>query len=138
MIDSDRSFIIFTALAASRYGPDYGLPMMAHKNNEAQKRYWLGAERLVQRLVEKCEVTVAEAETDGSRVICGYVIGEDSAIVHYTLTRRRFMRMGVAKDLLEPWLSHGQQVLYSFRPTIRAPMPENWMYDPFCAWKWFK
>lgn len=113
---------------------------MAHKDNDSQKRYWLGAERLIQRLVERCEVTVAEAETtDGSKVICGYVIGEDSAIIHYVLTRRRFMRMGVARDLLEPWLSHGQQVLYSFRPTVKGlPIPKNWKYDPFCAWKWFK
>lgn len=134
--ESDFSFIIFCVLASNRYAPD-GIAMGANRDKEAQRRYWIGAERLVQRLVERCEVRVAEAEADGSKVICGFTISEGDQVLHYVLTRRRFMKMGVATDLLKPFM-HGRQVLYSFRPSTRGlKIPDNFKFDPFVAWRHF-
>lgn len=113
--------------------------MGANKNKDAQKRQWLGGERVIHRLIEKCEVTIAEAETDGSKIIVGFAIGESDSILHYVVTRRKMMRMGVATDLLQPWLVHGKRVLYSHRPSIRnLPIPINWEWDPYCYLKWLK
>lgn len=113
--------------------------MQAHKDNEAHRRYWMGCERLVQRLVESCDVTVAEAETEGSKVICGWMCHEQDVILHYVLTRRRFQKMGVAKDLLEPFTEASGNVYYSFVPTVRGlVLPDTWKYDPYTALKWLK
>lgn len=110
--------------------------MGAHRDTDAQKRYWLGHERLAQRLVEKCDVTVAEAHTGENKVIVGYVIHEGDSIVHYVLTRRKFQKMGVCRDLLSPFM-HGGQVLYSHRPSVKGlKIPDGWKYDPYVALKW--
>lgn len=112
--------------------------MKADKDNEALKRYWLGCERLVHKLVEKCDIEVAEADSGDSKVIVGYTVGESDAVLHYVLTRRKMMRMGVARDLLQPFLA-GHRVLYSFRPAARGlKVPPQFQYDPYCALKWLK
>ena len=135
MIESDTSFVIYSWLASHRSSPD-GLAMKAHCDKEAHKRYWLGQERVAQRLVERCTVTIAEAEIDGTPVIVGYVVGEPNLeipVLHYVLTRRKMFRLGAATDLLMPYLE-ADRVLYSHRPSTRGlPIPENWAYDPYTA-----
>ena len=137
--DGDSDFVISTMLLANRYSPD-SLAMQVHKDKEAQKRYWVGCERLVQRLVEKTEVRVAEAiGPEGTKLIVGWVMGESDVICHYILSRRSFQKMGIAKDLLTPFLQAEGQVLYSFRPATKGiKIPEGWKYDSYCAWKWMK
>lgn len=132
--------MIYSFLASHRHSPD-GLAMRAHMDKESHKRYWVGQERMAQRLVETCTTTVAEAEIDGTPVIVGYVIGEPDLkvpVLHYVLTRRKTFRMGVARDLLTPY-TDSDRVLYSHRPSIRGlPIPETWSFDPYTALRHFK
>jgi hypothetical protein len=135
--DADRDFVIYTFLASSRYSPD-AIAMGAHRDEDARRRHWLGAERLIQRLVDKTEITVAEAISDGSRIIVGWACGESDAVLHYILTRRKFQRMGVATDLINPWM-HGKTVYYSFRPSVRGlEVPKSFKYDPYACLKWME
>lgn len=135
--ETDRNFIIYSWCASARSGPD-GLVSRAHTDKLAAQHFWLYCEKISQKLVEVCDVTIAEAEVDGARVIVGYLVSEGDNVVHYCLTRRKFQKMGVAKDLLSPMLDR-DDVLYSQRPSTKGlPIPESWRYDPWQMLKHFK
>jgi hypothetical protein len=105
-----------------------------HVDKLAAQNHWLFVEKIAQRLVETCDVTVAEAEVDGAKIIVGYLISEGDDVLHYVLTRRKFQRMGVARDLLAQF--DGVDVSYSIRPSTKGlPIPDNWRYVP---WHWLK
>lgn len=115
--------------------------MRAHADKEANRRLWLGEERIAHRLVQECTTTVAEMVVDGASLIVGYIVGEPDAevpCIHYVLTRRKCMRLGVCRDLLQPYLEN-DRVAYSRRPSIRnLPIPEHWQYDPYRAYAHLK
>ena len=134
---SDKDFVCFSYNASTRFGP-IGLRMGAHKDKDAAKRHWLMAQRIIDRLLEKCQCTVAEAIVDDVPVICGYVIGEEDVILHYVLTRRSMFRQGVASDLLTPWLQSATPTVYSHLPSVKGlQIPEGWIYDAGAWLKWF-
>ena len=131
--ETDKNFIVYSICASSKSSPD-GLVARAPSEKLAAQSHWLYVEKIAQKLVETCDVTVAEAEVDGSKVIVGYVIYEGDNVVHYVLTRRKFQKMGIAKDLLAPF--EGKEVSYSLRPSTKGlPIPESWRYVP---WHWLK
>jgi hypothetical protein len=134
--ETDRNFIIYAWCASAKSGPD-GLVARAPSEKLAAQHYWLFCEKLSQKLVDTCDVTVAEADLDGSKVIVGYLVSEGDDVVHYCLTRRKFQRMGVAKDLLSPFMD--REVAYSQRPSTKGlPIPDGWRYDPYQWLKHFK
>ena len=139
MFELDRDFVVHAWLESYKRSPP-SMAMGAHRRDvEIQRRYWAGHERIVHKLLDHCQTTVAEAIGDnGVPVIVGFMCAEpDENIIHYVLTRRGFQRMGVATDLMLPFAGR-DGVLYSHMTTdreIRAPM--GWAYDPYCAIRFF-
>lgn len=139
MVDGDFNFVVMTWLKANQWSPD-AIAMGVNRDKSALQRYWTGCERLVQRLVEKTSVTVAEAEMDGSKVIAGYVCHEDDAVIHYLLSRRKMQNFGIAKSLMQPFMDVAPgEVIYTFRPAVRGlKVPDHFRYDPYRALLWLK
>ena len=139
MVESDYNFVAYTWLASAKFAPDPTL-MGVTRDNDALKRYWIGNERVVQSLLDNCSVTVAEAETDGSKVIIGWVCHEDTSVVHYCLTRRKFTSQGVCRDLMQPFMDVAPgTVLYTSRPATRnLRIPAHFKFDPYRALNWLK
>jgi len=134
MAQGDFDWVAYCFLSANRRSPA-GMAMGAHRDHEAQRRYWVGQERIVHKLLDVCNVTVAEAVGEnGVPVLVGFAVWEPG-VIHYVLTRRGFQRMGIALDLLANVPSQGV-TLYSHQPSIRGlPVPAGWFYDPFQATK---
>lgn len=137
MQSDDESFIVYTWLASHRRSP-IGVAMGAHLDKSPEyTRFWLGHEKIAHSLLRNASTTVAEAEAGGAKVIVGYVVGEPDC-VHYVLTRRRFQHLGVARDLLMPWLFSQEQVFYSHLPPRDTKIPSEWRFDPYRATAFLK
>jgi hypothetical protein len=128
--ESDRNFIALTWLKGLQSSP-LGRQMRVQNDPEALKRFWPAANRVVLRLVDTCDVTVAEAEVDGIPVIVGYMVHEADVVLHWITVRNRFTGLGIAKDLLADFMVAPGVVLYTFQPATRGlKPPPSWKFDP--------
>jgi hypothetical protein len=112
--------------------------MGASHNRAAHDRFWQGHEKIVHRLLERCQTVVAEAEgPNGVPVIVGFVCYEPG-VLHYILSRRGFQRMGIARDLLGGFLGQ-RDILFSHMSATRGLIiPAGWAYSQYEALKYLE
>jgi hypothetical protein len=135
MLQSDINFVASTWLKSYMTSPP-GMSMGAHRDRDAQRRYWTGHERIVHALLKHCPVTVAEAYQDSVPVLVGFVCAEwKTGVLHYVLAHLKHPRTGIATDLLQPFAGR-EDILYSHMPTSREiRVPKGWRYDPYTAFR---
>ena len=100
----------------------------AHPGNE----YWRGHRRLVELLLTRSAVTIAEADDgllDGFMV---HTLSDGVPVVHFLYVRLSARERGVAKALVST-LGPAQRILYTHRPRglKAARLPKQFVYDHY-------
>jgi GNAT superfamily N-acetyltransferase len=135
MRESDMDWCAFCWLDSHSNAPE-SRRMKADRDVVAKRRYWAGQEPVVQRLLATKRVMVAEADVDGVAVLLGFICYEDepdeTPVIHFLLTHRKFQRLGIARDLLGDF--RGRECFFTHWPSEKSvPLPRLWAYDPYLA-----
>lgn len=88
-------------------------------------RYLVDYKWFVRALLKKVRVTVA-CDVEDPGVILGWC-ASSPGVVHYVFVKHDFRRLGIAKNLLAPWL--GKPTIYAAKTHHEIHVPESWSYS---------
>ena len=99
---------------------------------DAGPRYIHDMKWLVRALLPRCRAIVA-CDPEAPGAIWGWAVTSGDTIL-YTFVREGFRRQGIAKLMLQPYLTPGRKVVYAAKSSVRdLKLPPEWQYSFLAA-----
>lgn len=113
--------------------PTWRTSFMNYRGNGTDARvYKQGQTRLINRLLERCDVRIVLPNPDATDLFWGYVVREGN-VAHYVYVKDVYRQHGIATELMQ-----GVRIV-THRPTLhvvkRWADRMGWVYDPYRLYK---